>query len=78
MTSSFDPSSVVAAAAGTTSAPYHFTIDGFDQLFAATRPDFTPYYAALKAGQEFEPGMTAPADRLLHRGTGGYHARKRG
>jgi phenylalanine-4-hydroxylase len=55
----------------------YFTIDSFDQLFDATRPDFTPYYAALKQRPEYEPGTILAGDRLLHRGTGAYHAPKR-
>ena len=37
----------------------------------------TPYYAALKPRPEFEPGTLLPEDRLLHRGSGAYHAAKR-
>jgi phenylalanine-4-hydroxylase len=37
----------------------YFVIDGFDQLFRETAPDFTPLYAEV-AGQE-----TLPADTLL-------------
>jgi phenylalanine-4-hydroxylase len=55
----------------------YFVIDSFDQLFEATRPDFTPYYAALKQRPEFEPGTLLPEDKLLHRGSGAYHAAKR-
>jgi len=34
----------------------YFVIDSFAQLFEATRPDFTPYYAELKQLPEFAPG----------------------
>jgi phenylalanine-4-hydroxylase len=54
----------------------YFVIDSFDQLFEATRPDFTPYYAALKQRPDLEPGTLLPEDTLLHRGTGAYHAVK--
>ena len=37
----------------------YFVIDGFDQLFRETAPDFTPLYAEV-AQQE-----TLPADALL-------------
>jgi phenylalanine-4-hydroxylase len=46
----------------------YFVIDSFDQLFAATRPDFTPYYAALAALPDLAPGDVLPEDRILHRG----------
>jgi phenylalanine-4-hydroxylase len=55
----------------------YFVIDSFEQLFDATRPDFTPYYAALKQRSNFEPGDILADDRLLHRGTGRYHTAKR-
>jgi phenylalanine-4-hydroxylase len=43
----------------------YFVIDDFAQLFAATRPDFTPYYAALKTLGDLEPGAVLPDDRVL-------------
>jgi phenylalanine-4-hydroxylase len=46
----------------------YFVIDGFEQLFAATRPDFTPYYAALAGLADIAPDAIAPGDRVLHRG----------
>jgi len=55
----------------------YFTIDSFGQLFDATRPDFTPYYATLKQRPEYEPGSVLAGDRVLHRGTGRYHTLKR-
>lgn len=47
----------------------YFVIDGFGQLFDATRPDFTPYYAALQRMPDLEPGEILESDRVLHRGT---------
>jgi phenylalanine-4-hydroxylase len=52
----------------------YFVIDGFNQLFEATRPDFTPIYTALKSEQAFEPGVILPTDRVYHRGTGAHRA----
>ena len=46
----------------------YFVIDGFEQLFEATRPDFTPYYAALNSMKNIEPGEVIATDRILHRG----------
>jgi phenylalanine-4-hydroxylase len=48
----------------------YFVIDGFEALFDATRPDFTPLYRALKSQSDLEPGEIVPGDRVLHRGTG--------
>ncbi len=48
----------------------YFVIDSFDQLFEATRPDFTPYYETLEAQPELEAGAVLPTDRVIHRGTG--------
>ncbi|HVJ54936.1 MAG TPA: phenylalanine 4-monooxygenase [Aliidongia sp.] len=50
----------------------YFVIDSFDQLFEATRPDFTGYYEELRQRPEYEPGSVIDADRVLHRGTGAY------
>jgi phenylalanine-4-hydroxylase len=46
----------------------YFVIDGFEQLFEATRPDFTPYYARLEHQADIAPGQVLAEDRLLHRG----------
>lgn len=46
----------------------YFVIDGFDRLFAATRPDFAPYYLELAHLTDIEPGVILPGDRILHRG----------
>jgi phenylalanine-4-hydroxylase len=43
----------------------YFVIDSFDQLFDATRPDFTQYYDALKGRPAIEPGALLPEDRLI-------------
>jgi phenylalanine-4-hydroxylase len=56
----------------------YFTIDSFDQLFQATRPDFTPYYTALRRRPDYEPGTILPSDLVLHRGNAGHHVGKRG
>jgi phenylalanine-4-hydroxylase len=48
----------------------YFVIESFQQLFDATRPDFTPYYEALRDQPDFEPGEIAPGDTVLHRGQG--------
>ncbi len=48
----------------------YFVIDSFEQLFDATRPDFTEYYAELKSRPDYAPGMVLAGERVLHRGTG--------
>jgi phenylalanine-4-hydroxylase len=48
----------------------YFVIDSFAQLFAATRPDFTPHYAALAGLADIAPDAILPTDRVLHRGQG--------
>lgn len=49
----------------------YFVIDGFEQLFEATRPDFTPYYAWLENQSDVAPGQILSEDRVLHRGRRG-------
>ncbi len=45
----------------------YFVIDSFDQLFAATAPDFTPVYAEVRAtiaqAGEIEAGAVLPGER---------------
>jgi phenylalanine-4-hydroxylase len=43
----------------------YFVIDDFDQLFEATRPDFTPYYDALRHQSDIAPGDLIAGDRLI-------------
>jgi len=43
----------------------YFVIDSFEQLFAATQPDFTPYYSELAGLSDLEPGELLADDRLL-------------
>ncbi len=49
----------------------YFVIDGFEQLFDATRPDFTPYYEALAAEADIGASSLIEGDQVLHRGVGG-------
>jgi phenylalanine-4-hydroxylase len=41
----------------------YFVIDDFAQLFAATRPDFTPIYREVAALPDLEPGQVIEMDR---------------
>lgn len=47
----------------------YFVIDNFEQLFDATRPDFTPIYAKLAQGQAVAAGDVLPTDTVYQRGT---------
>lgn len=48
----------------------YFVIDSYEQLFEATRPDFTPYYAELAGQEDIPAGTVLPGDRVIHPGTG--------
>lgn len=57
----------------------YFVIDSFEQLFEATRPDFTPLYARLRGQPDFGAADLAPQDMVITRGTldakeGGWEA----
>ena len=45
----------------------YFVIDGYEQLFEATRPDFTPYYASLKTRPTIPPGAVLSGEREVGR-----------
>jgi phenylalanine-4-hydroxylase len=46
----------------------YFVIDSFNQLFEATQPDFTPYYAELAGLSDLGPTDVLGGDRVLQRG----------
>ena len=48
----------------------YFVIDSFDQLFAATGPDFRPYYEQLAALPTIPAGEVLSTDRVFQHGTG--------
>jgi phenylalanine-4-hydroxylase len=48
----------------------YFVIDSFQQLFDATRPDFTPYYDTLRPLPPIPAGAVLSEDLVIHRGTG--------
>jgi phenylalanine-4-hydroxylase len=48
----------------------YFVIDSFDQLIAATAPDFTPIYDRLSRMDSIPAGSVLDGDRVFHRGTG--------
>jgi phenylalanine-4-hydroxylase len=55
----------------------YFVIRGIEELLELARIDFAPIYAAILGQPELEPGQILPQDRVLQRGSGAYHARKR-
>jgi phenylalanine-4-hydroxylase len=45
--------------------PVYFVIDDFEQLFDATRPDFTRYYERLKRRRDLAPETVLDTDVLV-------------
>ena len=45
----------------------YFVIESYDQLFAATAPDFTPYYETLKRSATIAPGRIVAEDTVVER-----------
>lgn len=56
----------------------YFVIEELDELLALAHIDFAPIYRRLEGQSELEPGELLSTDTLIHRGTGAYHAAKRG
>ena len=48
----------------------YFVIDGFEQLMAATKPDFVPYYEQLATQPTIPAGEVLEDDRVITRGSG--------
>ena len=48
----------------------YFVIDDFEQLFEATRPDFTPIYSELASLPAFPAGSVQTDDKVYQRGSG--------
>ncbi|MBL8384003.1 MAG: phenylalanine 4-monooxygenase [Burkholderiales bacterium] len=55
----------------------YFVLERLDDLLALARIDFAPLYARLGGAAAFAPGAIAPTDRVIARGTGTHHARRR-
>ena len=55
----------------------YFVIRSIGELLELARIDFAPIYASVRGQPELEPGEVLPQDRVLQRGSGAYHARKR-
>ncbi len=52
----------------------YFVVRGFDELFAATEPDFAPLYDQLRGRPPHEPSQVLPSDRLYALGAGASRA----
>jgi len=56
----------------------YFVLGGLDELLELARIDFAPIYARVRGQPEIEPGQVLATDRVIARGTGAYHAARRG
>jgi phenylalanine-4-hydroxylase len=55
----------------------YFVIRSLDELLELARIDFGPLYDRVKGRPEHQPGTVLPADAVVTRGTGRYHAQRR-
>jgi phenylalanine-4-hydroxylase len=55
----------------------YFVIGSLDELLALARIDFGPIYQNVIGQHEFTPGNVLVSDRVLTRGSGGYHRARR-
>ncbi len=55
----------------------YFVLDDLDDLLKLAGIDFGPIYERVRTLDTFEPGQVLPGDRLLHAGSGQYHAATR-
>jgi phenylalanine-4-hydroxylase len=56
----------------------YFVIDSLDALLDLAQIDFAPLYAQVDGAAVLAPGEVVDADRVLVRGSGAYHAGRRG
>ena len=56
----------------------YFVITSLDDLLALAKIDFAPLYEQIQGKPDIAPGQLLPEDVLFNRGTGRYHADKRG
>jgi phenylalanine-4-hydroxylase len=56
----------------------YFVLGNLDELLELARIDFAPVYARVTGQPEHEPGEVLASDRVVARGSGAYHAAKRG
>ncbi|MFY8042963.1 MAG: phenylalanine 4-monooxygenase [Rhodoferax sp.] len=56
----------------------YFVIQNLDELLSLATIDFAPLYALIQHQPEYVPGQVLPDEIVLTRGTGQYHAARRG
>jgi len=56
----------------------YFVLGSLNELLELARIDFAPVYARVSGQPEVEPGEVLASDRVVARGSGAYHAAKRG
>jgi phenylalanine-4-hydroxylase len=56
----------------------YFVIQNLDELLSLATIDFAPLYAMIQHQPEYVPGQVLPDEIVLTRGTGQYHAARRG
>ncbi len=54
----------------------YFVLDSLDDLLELATIDFAPVYNRVGALPALQPGETLPTDRVAHRGSGAYHAKR--
>ncbi len=55
----------------------YFVLDRLDDLLDLAAIDFAPFYEQARNAQDHLPGDVLPADQVVTRGTGRYHAARR-
>lgn len=55
----------------------YFVLGSLEELLELAKIDFLAAYEHASAAGELEPGTVLATDRVLHRGTGAYHAAKK-
>jgi phenylalanine-4-hydroxylase len=56
----------------------YFVLGILDELLGLARIDFAPLYDRVKGQPDYEPGAVLLIGRLVARGSGAYHAARRG
>lgn len=56
----------------------YFVLDSLEQLLELAQIDFDPVYQRLRSGPSHQPGDVLASDTVIQRGSGRYHAAKRG
>jgi phenylalanine-4-hydroxylase len=56
----------------------YFVLDSLDELLELAHIDFVPLYERVAQMSEVAPGQLLASDQVLHKGSGRYHAARRG